>query len=46
MIAKDTIEEKIMQLQDKKRALVNDLITEEASFFKSLTGDNIMDLFN
>lgn len=46
MIVKDTIEEKILSLQDKKRALVNDLIAEEASFFKSLTGDDIMDLFN
>jgi len=46
MIVKDTIEEKILALQDKKRALVNDLITEEASFFKSLSGDDIMDLFS
>jgi SNF2 family DNA or RNA helicase len=46
MIVKDTIEEKILALQDKKRTLVNDLITEEASFFKSLTGDDIMDLFS
>ena len=45
LIVKDTVEEKILALQEKKRALVNDLITEEASFFKSLSGADIVDLF-
>lgn len=45
LIVKDTVEEKILSLQQKKKAIVNDLITEEASFFKSLSGDDIVDLF-
>lgn len=45
LIVKDTVEEKILKLQEKKRALVNDLIAEEASFFKSLSGADIVDLF-
>ncbi len=45
LIVKDTVEEKILELQERKKALVNDLITEEASFFKSLSGDDIVNLF-
>ena len=44
-IAKDTVEEKILQLQDRKRILVNQLIATEGSFFKSLTQDDIQVLF-
>lgn len=46
IIARDTVEEKILQLQEKKRALVKSLITTEASFFKSLTRDDVKDLFS
>jgi non-specific serine/threonine protein kinase len=46
IITRDTVEEKILQLQEKKRALVTSLITTEASFFKSLTQDNIKELFS
>jgi non-specific serine/threonine protein kinase len=46
IIARDTVEEKILQLQDRKRALVNQLITNEASFFKSLTPDDVKVLFS
>ena len=46
LIVKDTIEEKILELQNKKKELVNQLITEEASFFKSLSKNDIMNLFN
>jgi non-specific serine/threonine protein kinase len=40
-IAKDTVEEKILELQDRKRNLVDQLITTEEGFFKSLTADDI-----
>jgi non-specific serine/threonine protein kinase len=45
IITRDTVEEKILQLQDKKRALVKNLIATEASFFKSLTRDDVKMLF-
>gem|GEM_PF-5706558 len=46
LIARDTVEEKILQLQEKKRVLVKNLISTEASFFKSLTRDDVKDLFS
>ncbi|HNB50404.1 MAG TPA: SNF2-related protein [Anaerolineales bacterium] len=46
LIARDTVEEKILQLQDQKRALVEQLISTEASFFKELTKDDIKVLFS
>ncbi|MBK8823148.1 MAG: SNF2 helicase associated domain-containing protein [Anaerolineales bacterium] len=46
IIARDTVEEKILQLQEKKRALVKSIISSEASFFKSLTKDDINALFS
>lgn len=45
IIARDTVEEKILQLQEKKRALVKNLIATEASFFKSLTQEDVKGLF-
>jgi non-specific serine/threonine protein kinase len=45
IIARDTVEEKILQLQEKKRALVRNIIATEASFFKSLTQDDVKGLF-
>ena len=45
LIVKDSIEEKILILQDKKKKLVSDLITEESGLFKSLTREDILDLF-
>ena len=45
IIARDTVEEKILQLQEKKRALVKNIISNEASFFKSLTKDDVKALF-
>ncbi len=42
MICKNTIEEKILLLQDRKKALVKDLITsEENAFLKKLTKEDI-----
>ena len=46
MICKDTIEEKILQLQDKKRALSKDLIHVESGFVKGLKREDVVDLFS
>jgi superfamily II DNA or RNA helicase len=46
MICKDSVEEKIMELQDRKRALATDLIGTEAGFIKKLTRDDIVGLFS
>ncbi|RDB03157.1 DEAD/DEAH box helicase [Runella aurantiaca] len=46
MICKDTVEEKIVQLQDRKRALADDLVSTEAGFLKKLTQDDILGLFS
>ncbi len=45
-IAKDTVEEKILALQRRKKSLANSLITTEESFFKSLSKDDIRDLLS
>jgi SNF2 family DNA or RNA helicase len=46
MICKDTIEEKILLLQAKKKDIANDLISTEAGFIKKLTRDDIVELFS
>ncbi|MBN8878964.1 MAG: SNF2 helicase associated domain-containing protein [Sphingobacteriales bacterium] len=46
MICRDTIEDKILQLQDKKRALAKDLIADDASFVKSLSKEDVEYLFS
>ncbi|MFM7839807.1 MAG: DEAD/DEAH box helicase, partial [Chitinophagaceae bacterium] len=46
MICKDTIEDKIIQLQEKKRALARDLITDDEGFVKSLTKEDVEYLFS
>lgn len=46
LIARDTVEEKILQLQERKKALVEQLISSESSFFKSLTRDDVAVLFS
>jgi non-specific serine/threonine protein kinase len=46
LIARDSVEEKIMTLQERKRELVNMLISTEASFFKSVTADDVQALFS
>ncbi len=45
MICKNTIEEKIMQYQDKKRKVATDIITTDESFVKNLKKDDILNLF-
>lgn len=46
MICKDSIEEKIQQLQQRKRKVAKDIIQVEESFMKSLQQDDIMALFS
>jgi SNF2 family DNA or RNA helicase len=46
MICKDTIEDKILQLQEKKRALAKDIISDDSSFVKSLTREDVEYLFS
>ena len=45
LISRDTVEEKIIQLQQQKKNLVDQLISTDASFFKSLTSEEIRVLF-
>lgn len=45
MICKDTVEEKILKLQEKKQTLADDLIQEDAGFVKNLTRDDVEFLF-
>jgi non-specific serine/threonine protein kinase len=45
MICKDTIEDKILQLQDKKRVLAKDLIADDEGFVKALTRQDVEYLF-
>ena len=46
MICKDTIEDKILQLQEKKRLLAKDLITDDEGFVKSLSRADVEYLFS
>ncbi|PWT96024.1 MAG: helicase SNF2 [Bacteroidetes bacterium] len=46
MICKDTIEDKILQLQEKKRLLAKDLISDDATFVKSLSREDVEYLFS
>ncbi len=46
MICKDTIEDKILQLQEKKRALARDIIADDTSFVKSLSREDVEYLFS
>jgi superfamily II DNA or RNA helicase len=45
LVAKGTIEEKILQLAQKKRALVETVLTEDAGGVKKLTKADVDDLF-
>jgi SNF2 family DNA or RNA helicase len=46
MICKDTIEEKIIELQERKRALSQTLVPDDESFIKQLTEDDLQYLFS
>lgn len=43
-ITQNTVEEKILALQEKKKALIRDLISTEESFVKSLTKEDIEEI--
>ena len=45
LVAKNSIEEKIMDLQDKKRDLIDSIITEGGSFLNLLSEDEVRVLF-
>lgn len=45
MICKDSVEERILQLQERKKNLADDLIQEDASFVKTLSRDDVEFLF-
>jgi non-specific serine/threonine protein kinase len=46
MICKDTIEDKIIQLQEKKRTLAKELVSDEDHFVKSLSKEDVEFLFS
>jgi non-specific serine/threonine protein kinase len=46
MICKDSIEEKILQLQSHKKEVAGDLIKEDISLFKKMTKEDILGLFS
>jgi non-specific serine/threonine protein kinase len=46
MICKDTIEDKIIQLQERKRMLAKELIADDASFVKALSREDVEYLFS
>ncbi|MCB0659296.1 MAG: ATP-dependent helicase, partial [Saprospiraceae bacterium] len=46
MICKDTVEEKILKLQEKKLDIASELISDDGSFFKKLTKEDIEFLFS
>jgi len=45
-ITKDTVEEKILALQNRKKQLAQELITTEESFVKTLTKEDIQDILS
>lgn len=46
MICRDTVEDKILKLQERKRALAAALITDDTSFVKTLTKEDVEYLFS
>ncbi|MBW8684880.1 DEAD/DEAH box helicase [Chitinophaga rhizophila] len=46
MICKDTVEEKILALQERKKMIADDLISEDTGFVKKLTADDVAFLFS
>ncbi len=45
MICKDTVEEKIINLQNKKRQIASDIISTDENVMKQLSQQDILDLF-
>ncbi|MNY35215.1 hypothetical protein D3C86_1696060 [compost metagenome] len=46
LICPDTIEDKIMKLQDTKKELVDDLIKTDTSIYKTLSKKDLLGLFS
>lgn len=46
MICKDTVEEKIILLQEKKMSVSKEIVQEDTAFFKSLSKDDVGFLFS
>jgi len=46
LICKDTVEDKIILLQEKKKSLVKDIIADDAAFIKKLTREDVLYLFS
>lgn len=46
LITRDTVEEKILVLQERKKTLVDQVITSESAFFKNLTAEDLQVLFS
>ena len=46
LITRDTVEEKILALQAKKKRLVEEIVSSEKAFFKSLNREDILHLFD
>ncbi len=46
MVVADTIEQKMLELQERKKALVEDLIASDSQAFKDLKKEDILNLFN
>lgn len=46
LICKDTLEEKMLQLQEAKRNLANELVSDDNAFMRRLTKDDIAFLFS
>ncbi len=45
VITKDTIEEKMIKLQEKKKALFDSVLLQDSSFLNKMTADEIRELF-
>jgi non-specific serine/threonine protein kinase len=46
LICRNTIEEKMIQLQERKRALANDLVADDGAIIKRLTKDDLLFLLS
>lgn len=46
LITRDSVEEKMLQLQERKKQLVSDLVSTDADVFKSLSRDDVEILFS
>jgi len=46
MICKDTVEEKILELQERKKSLVKEIIADDTGFVKKLTKEDVLYLFS